>query len=574
MSIFDSFPLMNAYSVNLDWMLKEMKTLSDNMESFMAVNAITYRGVWNIATSYPAYSLVVYDDYAYISVKPVPSGTDISDREYWQIAAPLAPPVMGRYSTLTALKADQMIRAGSVYVTSGCMRDNDGGGSIYWASENRIFNDIRTVEADNGIFLTNITGTNNVMCYGADNTGAADCYSIVNQVQSVFGSVFFPSGTYKLQSIVTNPAGWSAENCVFKFTDSNGFIITDPDIDLDFLAGCRVESAGNCLEIDLDFTHLVRPFRPVHDCAFYGSVSLKGVREMSFHNNQIMVASGKNALYVDSTINLEISGCQLGTQTDGQGAVGIAGLQTLHVQNEGLTITSTTIINFENGVVLGRSLQTVIDSCIIDQCGKTAVKMKDAFSCALTNSYIMARSGTVCEMVAATAGGAWDAKISNCRFVGTGIGLDMYGNADGIYYTRCIISACAFEGCTAEIKLNRVGQTVVEKCTIDHSIVDDGGNYNTFTLNNFNTGATLTGTSGNKQIFNNQGLLTENSGAIVLTGNSQVVSHGLMAAPSVILVSPVNNQYGTPWVTDIGPTTFTIHVAAAPTQVCWSAKVK
>lgn len=573
MSFFEGFPWSDKQSLNLDWLLCQMKTLKNELDSFMAVNAITFRGSWNIATSYPAYSAVVYEDYAYISVKPVPAGIDISDRDYWQIAAPLAPPAMGRYATLSALKADQLIGAGSVYVTSGCLRDNDGGGSMYWASENRIFSDLRTVEADNGIFLTNITGTDNVVCYGADNTGAADCYSIVNQVQSVFGSVFFPSGTYKLQSIVTNPKGWSAENCIFQFTDSNGFIVTDPDIDLEFLAGCRVESAGNCLEIDLDFTHFVRPFRPVHDCAFYGSVSLKGVREMSFHNNQIMVASGKNALYVDSTINLEISGCQLGTQTDDQGAVGITGLQTLHVQNEGLTITSTTIINFENGVVMGRSLQTVIDSCIIDQCGKTAVKMQDAFSCAITNSYIMARSATACEMIAALESGAWDAKLTNCRFVGTALGLDMRGDADGIYYTRCIISACAFEGCTAEIVLDRVGQTVVEKCTIDHSIVDNNGNFNTFTLNNFNVGATLTGTSGNRLIFNNQGLLTENSGSVVLSTNSQVVNHGLNAAPTVVLVSPVNNQYGTPWVTDINATSFTINVAQTPTQVCWSAKV-
>lgn len=573
MSFFEGFPWSDKQSLNLDWLLCQMKTLKNELDSFMAVNAITFRGSWNIATSYPAYSAVVYEDYAYISIKPVPAGIDISDRDYWQIAAPLAPPAMGRYATLSALKADQLIGAGSVYVTSGCLRDNDGGGSMYWASENRIFSDLRTVEADNGIFLTNITGTDNVVCYGADNTGAADCYSIVNQVQSVFGSVFFPSGTYKLQSIVTNPKGWSAENCIFQFTDSNGFIVTDTEIDLDFLAGCRVESAGNCLEIDLDFTHFVRPFRPVHDCAFYGSVSLKGVREMSFHNNQIMVASGKNALYVDSTINLEISGCQLGTQTDDQGAVGITGLHTLHVQNEGLTITSTTIINFENGIMLGRSLQTVIDSCIIDQCGKTAVKMQDAFSCAITNSYIMSRSGTVCEMAAVMAGGAWDAKLSNCRFVGTALGLDMRGDVDGIFYTRCIISACAFEGCTAEIKLDRVGQTVVEKCTIDHSIVDNNGNYNTFTLNNFNTGATLIGSSGNMHIFNNQGLLTENSGSVVLSENKQVVNHGLYAVPTVVLVSPVNNQYGTPWVTDINATSFTINVAQTPTQVCWSAKV-
>ena len=119
MRFFEGFPWSDKQSLNLDWLLNQMITLSDKMESFMAVNAITYRGSWNIAASYPAYSAVVYEDYAYISVKPAPAGIDISDRDYWQIAAPLAPPAMGRYATLDALKADHLIGAGSVYVTSG-----------------------------------------------------------------------------------------------------------------------------------------------------------------------------------------------------------------------------------------------------------------------------------------------------------------------------------------------------------------------------------------------------------------------------------------------------------------------
>jgi len=89
-----------------------------------------------------------------------------------------------------------------------------------------------------------------------------------------------------------------------------------------------------------------------------------------------------------------------------------------------------------------------------------------------------------------------------------------------------------------------------------------------------NAEATVT----NYVIRENLGHQTENSGtATIPNGNtSVVVNHGLVAAPSVVLVTGTHSEVASPWITNITATQFTINVSGAVTadrDLYWRAEV-
>ena len=45
MGFFDNFPLMNAYSVNLDCILKKIVDVEEFVKNYTAVNNVSYAGV-------------------------------------------------------------------------------------------------------------------------------------------------------------------------------------------------------------------------------------------------------------------------------------------------------------------------------------------------------------------------------------------------------------------------------------------------------------------------------------------------------------------------------------------------
>lgn len=78
------YPYQNAHELNLDWLLKEIKRLGHTVEEFIAINKITYKGVWDITKQYPTDSIVTDGDgKGWISKKPVPAGIELSNEEYW-----------------------------------------------------------------------------------------------------------------------------------------------------------------------------------------------------------------------------------------------------------------------------------------------------------------------------------------------------------------------------------------------------------------------------------------------------------------------------------------------------------
>ena len=104
MSLFDNFPLSNAYSVNLDWILKKIKELEEFVRNWTAVNEVRYAGVWDITKQYPSWALVTDGDTSWLSNKPVPVGIPLENAEYWQKLADLDPRIAGIIVNIDAMK--------------------------------------------------------------------------------------------------------------------------------------------------------------------------------------------------------------------------------------------------------------------------------------------------------------------------------------------------------------------------------------------------------------------------------------------------------------------------------------
>lgn len=105
MNIFDSFPLMNAYSVNLDWIIQKMRELEEYIREYTALNNVTYIGAWSIDKSYPRYSIVTNQGNTYISKTAVPDGVEITNEDYWAVLFTQNPVLQGLLESVKVINA-------------------------------------------------------------------------------------------------------------------------------------------------------------------------------------------------------------------------------------------------------------------------------------------------------------------------------------------------------------------------------------------------------------------------------------------------------------------------------------
>lgn len=85
MGLFDSFPLSNAYSVNLDWILSKMTELIKQIDSFTATNKLTFADPveWSEDRNYNPNTIVLWNGDGYASKELVPVGILPTDERYW-----------------------------------------------------------------------------------------------------------------------------------------------------------------------------------------------------------------------------------------------------------------------------------------------------------------------------------------------------------------------------------------------------------------------------------------------------------------------------------------------------------
>lgn len=83
--MFDIYPYTNFHDLNLDWIIKTIKTVTKEIDDFVAYNKITFAGTWDASKSYPAWSIVEdMSGNGFLSLQAVPVSVPLSNTEYWQ----------------------------------------------------------------------------------------------------------------------------------------------------------------------------------------------------------------------------------------------------------------------------------------------------------------------------------------------------------------------------------------------------------------------------------------------------------------------------------------------------------
>ena len=89
-NFINQFPYMDSHEMNMDWIIKTVKSLFMAMQNFEAANTVDYLGIWNITHQYTPWSVVLDNETGYlmISTKPVPAGIAITNSNYWIQVSP------------------------------------------------------------------------------------------------------------------------------------------------------------------------------------------------------------------------------------------------------------------------------------------------------------------------------------------------------------------------------------------------------------------------------------------------------------------------------------------------------
>ena len=85
--IWNMYPYTDFHNLNLDWVIKILKEMENKLDDFVATNSIKYANPfqWSIVNQYEKNTLVIEPNSgtAYLSVKAVPQGVNISNTDYW-----------------------------------------------------------------------------------------------------------------------------------------------------------------------------------------------------------------------------------------------------------------------------------------------------------------------------------------------------------------------------------------------------------------------------------------------------------------------------------------------------------
>lgn len=84
--IFDKYPYTNFHEMNDDWIIQTMRMIDSKLDEFVAANSLTYADpiAYDIGTVYPANTVVIYNDTAYVSKQAVGAGVlPTAGGDYW-----------------------------------------------------------------------------------------------------------------------------------------------------------------------------------------------------------------------------------------------------------------------------------------------------------------------------------------------------------------------------------------------------------------------------------------------------------------------------------------------------------
>lgn len=154
MAYFREIPYTTLSQLNLDWLIKGLQTLETEIGNFVALNTIKYANPfdWDITAQYAMNTLVFNPaDYtAYLSVKPVPSGVQIDNTDYWT-------PVFTLKDVLTAYRdaiTPVFEQAGSPATTT------IEKGQLFWIESGIYYATAKINQGDTVAIGTNCAATN------------------------------------------------------------------------------------------------------------------------------------------------------------------------------------------------------------------------------------------------------------------------------------------------------------------------------------------------------------------------------------------------------------------------------
>lgn len=238
------YPYLDITDLNLDMILKSIKSLSEKLNNFVALNTIKYANPiqWNITTQYEMNTVVIdpVSGTAYLSVTPVPSGVALSNTDYWT-------PIF----TLNLLSANQNITlrddANNVIST---FESNEGDWLIWNYTLYKVTRHIGlgqayvvgynleryTVE----LFIKDYINAINTIIGDLDDLTTADKDSIVDAINEVNGkinSLFIPyvtpeqygaigDGITDDTQAIIDMINDAEENTMFFFSSKDGYYLT------------------------------------------------------------------------------------------------------------------------------------------------------------------------------------------------------------------------------------------------------------------------------------------------------------------------------------------------------------
>ncbi len=86
MALFENFPYTNFHDLNLDWIMQTLRDQQTQIDDFVSTSTIKYAVPmqWDITQQYGKNTIVVGPDgTAYISIKEVPNGAELTNKDYW-----------------------------------------------------------------------------------------------------------------------------------------------------------------------------------------------------------------------------------------------------------------------------------------------------------------------------------------------------------------------------------------------------------------------------------------------------------------------------------------------------------
>lgn len=130
--IVNNWPYTDLHNLNLDWLINTVKDLQEEVREFTQdlphVSAWN-NGQWDITHAYDANEIVFDDNKIYISVKPVPANTQISNTRYWTEIADMGFDPTDIYTALEQIQSALDTMESNVYYVTpedyGAVRDGE-----------------------------------------------------------------------------------------------------------------------------------------------------------------------------------------------------------------------------------------------------------------------------------------------------------------------------------------------------------------------------------------------------------------------------------------------------------------